>query len=370
LDGKIGIYIHIPFCRRKCCYCDFVSYSSSDGENGLFDAYISAVENEFRHRQEKIKDKKIATIYIGGGTPSILSEDLIQRLFDILRNRVNISSDTEITFECNPESITKEKLSVLKNCGVNRLSIGVQSFNDEVLHYLGRIHNSNEAESKIKLARDCGFENTNIDLIFGIPGFGIDVWRYDIEKALSLEPQHISVYALMIEKDTDFYRRGIAISDDLQSKMYEYARKELKAAGYIHYEISNFARRETFECRHNLNYWRRGEYLGLGVSAASYLKGKRFKNTSSLQKYLNSSSESCIVTEEENIDEQLALSEKFFLGLRLLEEGITIGNNDEKIYGAKIRQMSEDGLLIREGRKIRISPRFIFTSNYILSEFV
>lgn len=372
----ISIYIHIPFCRSKCHYCDFTSFSvgKCQKDEALINRYIDALKSEMSARKDVLRDKSrlISTLYIGGGTPSILSDVSIKKLFDAVYEVFAVRvEDAEITFECNPESITDEKLRVLKGCGVNRLSIGVQSFNDRTLKFLGRVHSSSEARRKIALTMASDFDNINLDLIYtGVPeNTSLDEWQKDIETALSFKPRHISVYALSLEEKSLFARRGgICISDDMQKEMYDLAREFLVKSGYTHYEISNFALAEEFECRHNLNYWRRGEYLGFGVSAASFIDGVRYKNTDSIESYINSPSESMV--EKETIDSRIALSEKFFLGLRLMKEGVKIEKSDEDLYGDKIKEMLSAGLLHLENDRLKISPEVVFISNRIFSEFV
>jgi len=365
-----GLYIHIPFCKAKCRYCDFVSFPVGKCGGGIADIYIDAIKTEILGLKERYGSGiEFDTIYVGGGTPGILPPHLIARLFENLDKNFKISQGAEITFECNPESIDDEKLRILKDSGVTRLSIGAQSLNDEILRYLGRVHNSEEIRRKFFAAREAGFDNINIDLIFGVPGFTVDDWKKDIENALALfAPRHISIYALSIEEGTELAKKNVKIHEDTQRDMYESARKILKANGYIHYEISNFARDKNSECRHNINYWRTGEYLGLGVAAAGYFNGVRYKNTSSLEEYLRSPAD--LSLEEEIIDERLARSEKFFLGLRLIDDGVKIDSTDEELYGDEIRRLLLSGLVRRENGFLKLSPEAAFVSNQVFVEFV
>jgi len=278
-----AFYIHIPFCRKKCGYCDFVSADYADKTTDYTDRYLQALSKEISFHFPLPTSYFPLTIYIGGGTPSVLSEKQIVFLFKtILAHLTKCASEKiEITFEINPESITEQKLKILKDYGVNRLSIGLQSFNDMILKFLGRVHTVKDFLSCYESARKIGFKNINIDLIFGIPGQTVKTWQRTLKCALQLKPEHISTYSLTIEKGTRFFETGLRKDDDADADMYEFAIHYLKKNGYHHYEISNFSRasKPGFECKHNINYWKNGEYLGFGLGAVSYIKGKRIKNS-------------------------------------------------------------------------------------------
>ncbi|MDI6756628.1 MAG: radical SAM family heme chaperone HemW [Endomicrobiia bacterium] len=373
-----GLYVHIPFCRSKCHYCDFASaavgadvlFASSGREALYLDAL--AVEAASRRETQRIFD----TVYIGGGTPSAMSVAGIKRLFEILRRGFDMSGDSEVTFECNPESVSAAKLRALADCGVTRISIGAQSFDDETLAYLGRIHSATATKKAFAAARQERFDNIGIDLLFGAPVGGagplafamcLEKWRRDLEEAVALGPEHISVYALSVEEGTPLAARGVEISEDEQEKMYDIARCCLKSRGYVHYEISNFALQGK-ESRHNLNYWRQGKYLGLGCSSASFDGKTRFKNSSSMKEYLANPAD-CVVESECLSDGQLA-SERIFLGLRMLDEGARIGEDDEQRFSGVMERLEKEGSVSLSGGRLRLASGAIFMSNAVMREFV
>ncbi|MEW5759018.1 MAG: radical SAM family heme chaperone HemW [Candidatus Omnitrophota bacterium] len=267
-----SLYIHIPFCRKKCLYCDFYSFPCN---YDIVIAYINTLIKQI----EQI-DNKFLTIYIGGGTPSLLSLALIKKLLSSLQK--NIQNNTEFTIEVNPDSLTREKSNLFLDYKVNRLSIGVQSFNNETLKKLGRIHNAEKSIDAIRIAANAGFKNINIDLIFGIWGQCINDWNRELSLAVKLPIKHISCYALSYEKKTGLYRKVQSknitpLDSALVAEMFEYTIEYLPTKGFLHYEVSNFSKKE-YECRHNFNYWQNNDYIGLGESAVSYINGERIKN--------------------------------------------------------------------------------------------
>ena len=280
-DTKVGLYIHVPFCREKCLYCDF--YSALYSET-LADSYISVILNELQGLNQRF-----SSIYIGGGTPSILNLDLLDKLLSGLKKF--ITPGMEFTIEANPESVDSEKLKLFLDKGVNRISMGVQSFDDKKLKLLGRIHDAKGAMDAIELSKKSGFENISIDMIFGSSGEDLKAWKLELEKAAGCAARHISCYSLSYEKGTPLFRmreknRIVALDDDVLAEMYGYTMSYLPSKGFDHYEVSNFSK-PGFECAHNLNYWDNLPYIGLGPSAVSYIDGTRSENVRDVEEYID-----------------------------------------------------------------------------------
>jgi len=386
----LGIYVHIPFCLKKCGYCDFLSF-----ENKAVPAhkeYVKALLNEVEsYGAEYSNNYLVDSVFIGGGTPSLISPDMIGDIIGAIKYNFNFDGDTEITIEANPGTLTGEKLDAYLAAGINRLSIGAQSFDDCILKILGRVHLAGDIYKNYRLAREAGFENINLDLIFGIPGQHIDIWKETLSGAIGLDPGHISFYSLQIEEGTRFYEMFEAgmyekLSDELDREMYHYAVRELSDAGYTHYEISNAAK-DGHECRHNIKYWSFKDYLGTGLGAHSYMDGVRFGNTKDPEKYIKLNLEG---NDEPHGNEKLHewrhensfnddVSEYMFTGLRMTK-GIDL-NDFENRFGktladtykkewAAVRRYIGDGLLIIDGRSLRLSEKGIDISNRIMSEFV
>jgi oxygen-independent coproporphyrinogen-3 oxidase len=322
---SLSLYVHIPFCVKRCIYCDFVS-GIYDPEKA--DAYVTALKKEI----ESIHDERpLSTLYIGGGTPTVLGADSLSDLISCIFGHFNFTEDHEATIEANPGTLDIDKLQTIHSAGINRISMGVQSFNDAELAFLGRAHSSEEAEQAVRMARDAGFKNIGIDLIYGIPGQDLGAWGKTLEKAVSLKPEHISTYELTVEKKTELHRlllnpppyKGGRSGDKLKPleedsiiRMYDYTIDHLTCEGYLHYEISNFAI-PGFLSRHNLNYWDRGEYYGAGTGAHSFIDEKRSFNTESIDEYLKLVPENkSPVKGTEDVTGETALSEAIFLGLR------------------------------------------------------
>lgn len=286
---EIGVYIHIPFCVKKCIYCDFISYTN---KIQLSHNYIEALKKEISFQREKLNNEPIIvnTIYIGGGTPSYIESTFIIDIINHLKKEFNISKNAEITIEVNPGSVTQEKLIDYMSVGINRLSIGLQSTDDELLANLGRIHTYNKFLQTYKLARKCGIENINVDLMLAIPGQTLNKLEDSIDKIVELNPEHISVYSLIVEDGTMLKkmvenRQAILIDDEKERQMYWLANRKLKKAGFIHYEISNYAK-QGYKSSHNVDCWSQKEYLGFGVAAHSYIDMQRYSNTIKLQQYI------------------------------------------------------------------------------------
>ncbi len=404
-----GLYVHIPFCVKKCSYCDFYSLPS---RSGSMEAYVQAVIKE----APKYPGMSFDTLYIGGGTPSLLGAKQLQTLINGLNYlfvipakagshipssptrhcepneaisgrrgaptlglprpyspRNDLLKLTESTIELNPESATSEFLQTVKDIGFSRLSFGVQSLSDDELKSVGRIHTAQQAISALILAKKLEFEAISADLIIGLPGQTWVSLSKSLETLVALGVQHLSVYCLSLEEGTPLAENPPANlpSDDMQAKLFEETRKYLKTCGYAHYEISNFAM-NGYECRHNLNYWRGGDYLGLGPAAASHLDGKRFKNYANLDAYVDNPTGQIEYIEELNKKEKAA--EEAMLRLRLLEEGLNtdeltdkFGKNNVKSIISRLDEMVQEGSLIAEGTSYRLTASRIMTSNPIFA---
>ncbi|MDA8168266.1 MAG: radical SAM family heme chaperone HemW [Nitrospiraceae bacterium] len=340
-----SLYIHIPFCLRKCIYCDFVSVPL--GDESLTRGYIQALIREIGLCGGL--EKNLKTLYIGGGTPTVLPPGELEELLSAINSHFEFQPGAELTIEANPASVDAAKLGLLHTAGINRISIGVQSFNDAELKLLGRLHTGGEASEAICLARAAGFENISLDLIYGIPGQTAGPWRKTLEAALALAPEHISAYELTVEKHTclwEMVQKGVLkmLPEEEILTMQETAARMLGEAGFIHYEVSNYARPQK-ECRHNLNYWERGQYLGLGAAAHSFAGERRWKNTGGINEYIEALSGGKLPRmEAEDIRPEEAKRELVFLGLRL-EEGIPLAK--ARAYGLRLEDAAKG--LCREG---------------------
>lgn len=322
-NEQAGLYIHIPFCLSKCGYCSFYSIKSVN----LIPEYITALKKEIKQYRNVFSS--FDTIYIGGGTPSLLTSEQIAKIFNTINKHFRLDRNAEITLEMNPGDISVEYLKTLRGLGVNRLSIGVQSFDDKSLKFLGRRHSAREAIASIEAARQAGFNNLGIDLMYGIHGSGLKSWMNTLQKAVSFVPEHISCYQLSLDEKTPLYKKYLSEGwhlpdENTEVKLFLTTAKELKKTGYLHYEVSNFARKSMFKSRHNQKYWRHVPYLGLGPSANSFLDNKRWWNKSSVRNYMEKigSGEMPLGGSETLSQEQLQL-ETLFLGLRT-REGINL----------------------------------------------
>ena len=371
---NISLYVHIPFCDQKCHYCDFPSFA---GKGDLKDKYIKMLSKEIDNTS---KNYIIDTIFVGGGTPSSLSAEQLEKVLSKI-GEFDFADNIEFTVECNPGSITKEKLDVMKKYGVNRISMGLQAVQNTLLKDIGRIHSYEVFKENFKLARECGFDNINVDLMFGLPNQKVSEWKESLEMICSLEPEHISAYSLIIEEGTRFERLYEADklklpNEDDEREMYHIAKEILCENGFNQYEISNYAK-ENLECRHNIAYWKMENWLGVGSAASSYMDGKRFTNHSSIEEYIssiengeNQKAENTTNTENENIEEFM------FMGLRLID-GISEDDFEmrfkkkiDDVYGDKISRFIKEGLLIRENRKLYLSESGIEYSNKVMSEML
>ena len=376
----LGIYVHIPFCVKKCDYCDFPSGVASLDEQAY---YIRVLKKEIRSFEPLGNLYRVKTLYFGGGTPSILDPVQLQRIVDQLKDQYEFAEDAEATIECNPGTLNDEKLSAYREMGFNRLSIGLQSANNEELAILGRIHRYQEFEDNYKLARKLGFDNINVDLMSALPGQTMDLWKNSLEKVAELEPEHISAYSLTIEEGTPFYQKYSTLdgqrmlpTEREDRGMYHFTKEFLEEKGYHRYEISNYAK-EGKESRHNMTYWNGGSYVGFGLGAASYLNGKRFSNTKDKHEYWEDAKnayQNYRLTDAQT--EQATMEEFMFLGLRMMK-GISPQEFEEKfhqdfgtIYGRAVEKLKMQGLLEEEGGRIRLTERGIDVSNQVLVEFL
>ncbi|MGI6112896.1 MAG: radical SAM family heme chaperone HemW [Mahellales bacterium] len=373
-----GIYIHIPFCIKKCKYCDFNSYYD---KGHLIDQYFDCIVQDLRMSSPAMEGVDIASIYIGGGTPTIIPAGHISRLVKECARLFSTSSALEITIEANPGTLDGRKLECYKAAGINRLSIGLQACQDELLRYLGRVHGYNQFEDNYYTARDMGFRNISVDLMFGLPGQGMDDWLESVRKVIVLGVDHLSCYSLKIEKDTPFYslyKKGELKlpEEELDRQMYHTARTLLKNNGYLPYEISNFSLPNK-QCRHNILYWERGQYLGIGAGAHSFIGKTRFAKERNIEEYIKciTNRESGVVFEEV-ITPDWEISETIILSLRL-EKGIDVYWFNERFgidflrdYQNQLKSLVDKGLLRIEGNRILLTKRGLDLSNQVFIEFV
>ena len=372
---KVGIYVHIPFCKKKCAYCDFISYENKINE---IEEYIEALKNEIEKvSRDKLQDYIADTIYIGGGTPSYIKEEYISDIIKTLKRCIKIEKNAEITIEINPGTADIKKLEKYKQMGINRLSIGLQTSNDKLLKTIERIHTYEEFKKIYDLARNIGFKNINIDLMIGLPNEKIEDVESDLYEILLNKPEHVSVYSLILEEGTKLEKMvndgTLKLpSESLERKMYWLVKKELEKAGYEHYEISNFAKK-GFESKHNTNCWKQKEYIGFGVAAHSYFNQVRYSNQESLEKYILNN-EIKIVHEKQN--NKMQMKEFMLLGLRRIE-GIRISEFKEKfivnpVYEYKyiLNKLVKQGLLEVDLDKIHLSKKGIDLANLVWEEFV
>ena len=364
-----GLYVHIPFCVRKCFYCDFYSEA---GKLYLLDDYLKALLTE----AEQYRGLGFDSLYIGGGTPSILGAAALEQIMRGLSGCLGLSDLEEATVEVNPDTASSEFLGAAAACGISRLSIGVQSLNDDELSRSGRLHNAAQALKAIDMASGCGFDDISADVIVGLPGQTTKSLENTLCSLLRTKVTHISAYCLSVEQGTEFARHPPPdlATDEEQAELFELAAFYLKENGFVHYEISNFALPGR-ECRHNLNYWRGGEYLGLGPGAASHLFGRRFKNAPDLQKYIvGPLADEC---ESETLEVESKLAEEAMLRLRLLEEGLDIiglaaryGQVNAARLQKRLDKLTDDKMLTRVGTRYRLPPEMVMTSNRVFVEII
>ncbi len=398
---SIALYIHIPFCETKCPYCDFNTYS---GIEDLMPAYIGALVKEInlwgralaRRRDQGKGRQQVTTVFFGGGTPSYLPLEHIAAVMDAVRTSFSLSADAEVSLESNPGDVTHDRLAAWKQSGINRLSIGVQSLDDDLLDLLGRRHNAQDAQNAYEAARSAGFDNVNLDLMYGLPRQTLDQWRASLTRAIKMAPAHLSLYCLTLEEGTPieaWIRQGVVPDPDpdLAADMYLLAEEMASRTGYVQYEISNWSL-PAHECRHNLTYWRNQPYLGVGPGAHSYLDGRRFANLRSPRQYiqrmddwtepsdnpydLTTFEEHGLVEMVEAIDPRLEMAETLMLGLRL-NEGISekefrqrFGVELRRAYQQQVEELTTFDLVQWEGDRLVLTQRGRLLGNEVFLRFL
>ena len=374
---EAGLYIHIPFCEKKCGYCDFYSVTNAERK----EEFVSALLREIQLVGTQYPQLTFDTVFWGGGTPTTLSVAALETIWNALQKHFKIAADGEFTIEANPGTLDRQKLKALRRMGFNRLSLGVQSFNDPDLKFLGRIHSARDALLTFREAREAGFENINLDLMTAFPGLTEARFQKTLNQAVQLQPEHLSCYTLIFEPNTPFYtrlKRGefAAVSQDQEANFYRQAYRVLKDAGYQAYEISNFSREKKFRCRHNLKYWTHLPYLGLGPSSHSFVNGRRWWNHRTLDFYVKALQEDALpVAQQEVLDKTSLEFEFIFLRLRL-REGIPLREYERKFHSAfpdKYREVVEklinNGLLVRRNGYIALSTKGWLLADAVAQEF-
>lgn len=404
MKKELELYIHIPFCVKKCDYCDFLSFSADEATQR---SYVLALQKEIAFYGKKFGDRTITTIFLGGGTPSWLREEYLQSLMETIYASFSVHPDAEITIECNPGTITEHKFEIYTKIGINRLSIGLQSAHNDELKILGRIHTYEQFLKTYDMARKHGFYNINIDLMSSLPGQTPEIFCDSLYQVLKLKPEHISAYSLIIEKGTPFYdlykfdvvkQEAGMQTESLPTEEEEYqttklTQQILKEAGYHWYEISNFAK-PGYECRHNIGYWTRADYLGMGLGAASLIDNVRYSNTRDIYTYLRECENlhECYVSSDggqqnqvfsvnlhasaEPVSRNGQIEEFMFLGLRM-RDGIyrddfakAFGTSIEAVYGNVINRLQQDGLLLKREGRIYLTDKGMDLNNYVVSQFM
>ena len=374
ITKPIGVYVHIPYCIRKCNYCDFCSHPT---ESGVPQEYVDRLINEilsYRSASRIPAD----TVFFGGGTPSLLSPAQLEKIVSALKLVFDFAQDTEFTIECNPGTVTLDTLLQYKKTGVNRISLGIQSASDSELLRLGRIHTFSEGKAAFMLAKAAGYNNVSCDIMYGLPGQTVEGFRSTLLEILSLNPSHISVYGLMLEEGTPFYKMQSALDlpgEDTEAEMFYLADRQLTEGGYTHYEISNYSLGGALSSRHNLKYWQGSEYIGFGAAAASYYRGQRFLNTSSVSEYLTLSGASYI--ERVGVDTAGLAFEYVMLRLRLAT-GISLSEY-KRLFGIDfidkgralvIQELLQLGLLTQSGDNLALTVRGFYLSNTVIGKLL
>lgn len=403
MKKEMELYVHIPFCVKKCGYCDFLSMPADEKTQK---AYVAALLREIRYFGETCRDREVSTIYIGGGTPSWLQEAYMELILKQIQVSFCVAETAEISMECNPGTLTREKLRTYLRCGVNRLSIGLQSTLDDELQALGRIHTYEQFLRNYELARELGYTNINLDLMSALPGQSVEKYITSLNRVIQLKPEHISAYSLIIEKGTPFYEKykfdavkraaGLLTEflpgEDTEYEIYQKTQDILQKAGYLHYEVSNYAR-PGCECRHNIGYWKRKDYLGLGLGAASLMDNVRYTNIRELQRYLEETThlqkmegrkeQGEALSYATNLHEQAdgisrtgQIEEFMFLGLRMTE-GIArqeffsnFNIQIEGVYGDVLPRLAKEQLIESKSGQIKLTGRGMDISNYVLAQFL
>ena len=375
----LGLYIHVPFCAQKCNYCDFNSYKIE--EKNQKKEYLISIKKEMELYKEDFKNKEFTSIFLGGGTPSILNSEELTILVNSIYENFNINKDAEITMECNPGTLNKEKLETIKSLGINRLSMGLQVTQNHHLKYIGRIHTYEQFEKNYKDAIDIGINNINVDLMYSLPNQSFDEWKETLDKIIKLNPPHISAYSLILEEGTKFYdmymNKEFELNDEeTDINIYKYTIDTLSKNGYHQYEISNYAK-EGYECKHNIVYWKCEKYLGLGPGASGYIENYRYSNICDVEEY-----NKCLHNNKKPIEEKNTLSKKdemeefIFMGLRM-NEGINLDRFYEK-FGVNFKQKHDNildklknlNLIIEQNNNIMLTQRGKEISNTVFIEFI
>ena len=379
---ELGIYIHIPFCMQKCLYCDFVSYIN---KSECVKEYINCMIKEIQSYD--LKKYNITTIYIGGGTPSFIESDYIKEIINVIQNKLEKNDtrweDIEITIEVNPGTVTLEKLNDYKTVGINRISLGLQATQDRLLKQIGRIHNYKDFLEAYELLKRVGFNNINVDLMIGLPNQSIKDLKESLEKIIKLNPNHISVYSLIIEDGTPISKlldeEKIKLPDEeIERQMYWYVKNKLELNGYNHYEISNFSKKGK-ESKHNLNCWKQKQYIGIGAAAHSYFKDIRYSNTNNIEEYIKNIKENNI-EKNKKIEEKQTIEDKknefMMLGFRMIE-GVDIADFKAKfvdnplyVYREKIKKLTDEGLIEVDLNNIKLTNKGLDLANVVFEEFI
>lgn len=374
----LGLYLHVPFCMKKCGYCDFLSWKGTEEEQ---ETYVQGLLKEIESYREFAKGYKVSTVFLGGGTPSILSGEQIERILGAVSDVFMMDKHAEITLEMNPGTVTEEKLRSYKKAGINRLSIGLQSVKNENLKLLGRIHTYEEFLQSYELARQEGFKNISVDLISSLPGQTLESWKEELQEIVRLNPEHVSVYQLILEEGTPFYETyadhpELLPDEEVSREIYLSTGRILSEAGYEQYEISNYAKPGQ-ESRHNLKYWDRADYLGLGLGAASMVRNIRMTNTRDLMTYLGHCSQPKTMREDvQFLEEPRQMEEFMFLGLRKTR-GVSrkefhrvFGRDMDMVYEKTLAKCLENGMLKEHKDRVFLSEEGVLVSNLVLSEFL
>lgn len=378
---ELGIYVHIPFCVQKCFYCDFISFAN---KKEMIKDYIEALKKEIEYVGADLvfsQNSKITTIYIGGGTPSFIDSEYIVNILDTIKSKFKVCKNAEITIEINPGTVTKEKLEDYIKCGINRVSVGLQSTDNKLLNEIGRIHTYEQFLNTYEMVRSVGFKNVNVDLMLALPNQTIEILEDSLKKVIAIKPEHISVYSLILEEGTKLYDlvgsgKLKLVNEDVERKMYWKVKNVLEQNGYKHYEISNFAKK-GFESKHNLNCWEQKEYLGMGLAAHSYANKTRYSNTNDLEEYIkniNEGKNTKIIHETQKETEEQ--KEYMLLGLRKIE-GVSISKFKEKfvqnpiyIFRKELNKLVEQELVEVDIDSIKLTNKGLDFANLVWKEFV
>ena len=387
MAASVGVYIHIPFCKHRCGYCDFTTFARMEP---WMERYVDALCEEIQMIAGGAPgDIEISSIFFGGGTPSILPASSLGRILVTVRDGFSLGRGCEISLEANPGTVNFAQLAQMRESGFNRLSLGMQSADPRELVLMERIHSMEEVHAAVRDARNAGFDNINLDLIYGIPGQKPETWDKSLHSALELEPDHLSLYGLSIEDGTPFDKliqngQMPDVDEDVEADLYELACAKLESYGYYHYEISNWARTPDFTCRHNLQYWRNLSYFGFGTGAHGYINGIRTRNAMTIPGYIKAMRENCgsdfpaspACIERTAISRAEAIKEHMMLGLRLLEEGVNVSDFEHRfgqplnqVFPAQLKRLETVGLLEIDEECVRLSQKAWLLGNQVFAEF-